>query len=370
MAAETFLLYGPSGTYKTANLGFLALWLYRLTGLRTRLISADGGGWKPIQPLIDVGIVDAWQVSNLDHILPITRKLSKGMWPKVVEERDPKSGKMAKVVRLVMTAPEEWARLGAYANEGVGSLGDGWMRNLVAQGRSISQDVVALWNESTGMPAPGQAEEPEKFGAPSQSHYGFVQNEMPTILGAFRSLPVRWNWWTSHEARGEDDTLGMKTTVLGPAIAGKKAIGKLPTWVGGMIHADSISVDLPAQAAAPAHDGKPATPALSARKESRVRYYFQNHPEPELPGKVWPAKSRLAPQAIPALLDRFPGGWFEPTTEAGLDLYFQAEMDLQAGLTDRLRGEVEETEARLREATAARTAQTAPASPAQPGVHQ
>ena len=351
MAAETLLLYGPSGSYKTANLGFAALWLFRLTGLRTRLISADGGGWKPLQPLIDVGIVDAWQISTLDHILPITRKLSKGDWPTIVEQKDSKTGKIEKRVVLARTSPEQWARIGAYAIEGVTSIGDSWMKNLTAQGRAISQDVVALWNETTGMAAPGQAEEVEKFGAPSQSHYGFVQNEMPIIMGAFRGLPVAWNWWTAHEARGEDDSLGMKTTVLGPSIAGKKAIGKLPAWVGGMIHADTVSVEVPAQG------GKPA------RKESRVRYYFQNHPEPDMPGKAWPAKSRLAPQAIPSLLERFPGGWFEPTTEGGLDGYLQAEMDLQEGLTDRLRGEVEEVEARLKKRVSSAAVTSAAASP-------
>lgn len=351
MAAETLLLYGPSGSYKTANLGFAALWLYRRTGLRTRLISADGGGWKPLQPLIDAGIVDAWQISTLDHILPVTRKLSKGMWPTVREVKDAKTGKIEKAVVLAPTTPEQWARIGAYAIEGVTSVGDSWMKNLTAQGRAISQDVVALWNETTGMAAPGQTEEVEKFGAPSQSHYGFVQNEMPIILGAFRSLPVAWNWWTAHEARGEDDSLGMKTTVLGPSIAGKKAIGKLPAWVGGMIHADTVSVDVSAQGGQP------------ARKESRVRYYFQNHPEPDLPGKSWPAKSRLAAQAIPALLKRFPGGWFEPTTEGGLDLYLQAEMELQGSLTERFKAEVEEVEARLKEAaTAAAAASTASAA--------
>lgn len=338
MAAESLLIYGPSGSYKTANLGFVALWLFRRTGLRTRLISADGGGWKPLQPLVDAGIIEAWQISTLDHVLPITRKLSKGDWPKVVEQKDPQSGKMVKAVVLARTPPAEMARIGAYAIEGVTSIGDSWMKNLTSQGRSISQDVVALWNESTGMAAPGEPDQPEKFGAPSQSHYGFVQNEMPIILGAFRSLPVAWNWWTAHEARGEDDSLGLKTTVLGPSIAGKKAIGKLPAWVGGLIHADTITLDIPAQG------GKPA------RKESRVRYYFQNHPEPDLPGKAWPAKSRLAPQMIPALLDKFPGGYFDPTTDGGLDLYLQAEMDLQAGITEKLKAEVAEIEERLAKA--------------------
>src|SRR5712664_596051 len=51
------LLYGESGVGKTENLGLAALYVWEKYGKISRLVSADGGGWKPLQPYIDLGII-------------------------------------------------------------------------------------------------------------------------------------------------------------------------------------------------------------------------------------------------------------------------------------------------------------------------
>ena len=55
--ARTGLIYGESGTFKTTQIGTLARYIYRRTGKPIRLISADLGGWGPIQQEIDAGLI-------------------------------------------------------------------------------------------------------------------------------------------------------------------------------------------------------------------------------------------------------------------------------------------------------------------------
>jgi hypothetical protein len=55
-AFKADLIYGAGGTTKTSDIGWAALWYYQHTGKKSRLVSGDGGGWEPVQPLVDQGI--------------------------------------------------------------------------------------------------------------------------------------------------------------------------------------------------------------------------------------------------------------------------------------------------------------------------
>jgi len=46
--AELILVYGGTGSFKTAQLHFLAKYVYKKWGKVTQLASCDGGGWKPL----------------------------------------------------------------------------------------------------------------------------------------------------------------------------------------------------------------------------------------------------------------------------------------------------------------------------------
>ena len=82
-------LFGPTHCGKTSLLGTLAQSLYEQRGLKTRLYSGDGGGWAPMQHLVDADIVDAWDLS--EHIYPFetVNNAVRGAWP--VDKADPKS---------------------------------------------------------------------------------------------------------------------------------------------------------------------------------------------------------------------------------------------------------------------------------------
>src|SRR5690349_9943497 len=92
--AHTHLLYGRSGTYKTTQIGYLAWWVWQKFRKRTRLVSADGGGWAPIQKFIDAGIIDACSIAKLDVLkaspLSLIRKLAKGEFIKEIGSGTPK----------------------------------------------------------------------------------------------------------------------------------------------------------------------------------------------------------------------------------------------------------------------------------------
>lgn len=59
------------------------------------------------------------------------------------------------------------------------------------------------------------------------------------------------------------------------------------------------------------------------RQSTRARAWFVRHPDP-VTGLVYPAKPRVAPTMMPKLLERFPGGYFEPTPTSGIDEYLIA----------------------------------------------
>jgi len=57
--AELILVYGGTGSFKTAQLKFLAKYAYKAWGKRTRLASCDGGGWKPLESSVKAGLIEA-----------------------------------------------------------------------------------------------------------------------------------------------------------------------------------------------------------------------------------------------------------------------------------------------------------------------
>ena len=86
MPADTMMVYGESGSTKTSQCMFIAKYIYEEFGLVTDWISSDGGGWKPVedQGMIEVGVVNALDITGRRYILADSRKLMQGWWPQVV----------------------------------------------------------------------------------------------------------------------------------------------------------------------------------------------------------------------------------------------------------------------------------------------
>jgi len=318
MRANTFLIYGESGTFKTTQIGFFAKYIWKKYGKRTRLISADGGGWFPIQKYVDAGIVEPYSISSLvlkartnsegkleyHSPLGVARLLSKGYWPKA---------KDAITATMEPTTAKEWAQIGAYAVEGFTSLGDLFMEELRRDQRPVGESAVGSFT----VVVDGKE---EKFSANNRAHYNFVQNEVHSLVRAFTNLPVHCVLFTAHEGKGEDE--GTREPIRGPAIVGKAATGKAPSWVGDCIHADSYVVQ---------HEVvDPKTNFKSRQLLTKVRMWFVRHPDPVFQNITYPAKLRVDPSQVPEVMKRWPGGYLEPTLESGIDQLLLLEDELTA----------------------------------------
>ena len=300
--ARTHLVYGGSGTFKTTQIGFLAWRTWRKYRKQTRLISADGGGWSPIQKYIDSGIIDAFSVSKLDMLkhspLAIIRRLAKGDW---VEDNGNGTAK------LVSTPPEKMQEVGAYAVEGLTSIGEMWMEELRVRQQRIGEDAIGSF-----------LIDGEKFSNNCRTHYGFVQNEIAGMVKAFSSLPVEHVLFTALEGRGEDEST--REAIRGPAVVGKAVTSRVPAWVGDVVHANSYTAENKVT--------DPKTKFVSVQLETKVRMWFVRHPDENFPTISYPAKLRVPPDQMEKVFKRWPGGFFEPTTTGGIDWLLDLEDEL------------------------------------------
>lgn len=287
--ANSLLVYGDSGRYKTTNVGRFARYMYEKTGKPIRVISADGGGWGPIQGEIDAGIIDALRVVESETPLPLLRKLGQGYWPKGQS--------------LSLDGLDD---VSAYAVESLQSLGTMLMRYIVRSGRKISEEVVGQFIESVSAIEGGAKD--EKFSAPARSHYGFVQNELLGIIANFRALPVERVLFTAGEGKGTDDMTNQ--LVYGPLAIGKALTDRLPYEVGDLLHFQAEAVN----------------------NKLEIRCYFKPHAD-AVTRVVWPAKARIQPSQLGALDKRWPMGYYPLTLEEGIEQYleFQDQARLEEG---------------------------------------
>jgi hypothetical protein len=291
--ANTILVYGETGTFKTSNVGRFARYIYEKTGKPTRLVSADGGGWMPVQAEIDAGIIQALRIVEAEQPLPLLRKLGQGYWP--VDGR------------LVLGGLED---VGAYAVEGLTSIPMLLLRHLVKTGRKVSEEVIGKFTES--IEVDGKKVE-ESFSAPSRSHYGFIQNFVLDMLASFRALPVERVLFTAHEGKGSDDITNQM--VYGPATVGKAITDRLPSEVGDLLHFYAVPVGTP-------------------KSRLEVRCYLDKHPDTQTQ-ILWPAKTRLQPEQLAEFTSKWPDKYFPLTLEQGIEAYlrFQDETRRTTGAT-------------------------------------
>lgn len=307
MRAKTHLAYGESGTYKTSQAGFFAEYVWRKYRKRTRLISGDGGGWAPVEPYIQAGIIIPYSLNSLEEPLTTIRKMSRGMWPVPTS-----TGRAA-------LADTKWesADIGAYIIEGLTSISDLYMESLRKKNTGGEDVTVNLTLDG------------EKFAGNNRSHYNFVQREVHAIVRAFGSLPVAHVLFTAHEGRGEDEST--REAIRGPALAGKAATDKVPSWVGDCLHFEAYPETISVEAAD--DTGKKFK---STQLQTVVRAYFMRHPDPKFPTLTYPAKPRVPPDMMPKLLKKWPGGYIVLKTTGGLDEFLSVEDELEQEATARV----------------------------------
>lgn len=321
--AELICEYGSSGAGKTAEILRLAKFVYARTGKKLRLASCDGGGWKPLESAIKANLIEAWSVSAIENPRSVLRKLSQGFWPEVTN----KNGQLG----LVLRAPSSktWDDVGALAIEGLTSIANIIMRDALNNQRKVAgDDPQAQFSEKVTVAGVDGKEltQEEKYSFASRGNYNDAQRSVYDIITNYRSLPVMYVYTSALETRGEEEDT--RKSIVGPAVIGKAVTSQVGSWVGDLLHADDFFESVPD----PSHKLTDDQKKLGAKQRTmevvRRRVWFMRHPEPTT-GLIFPAKPRVAPEMMPKLLEAFPGGYYEPTHEHGIDRYLEVVEGLQ-----------------------------------------
>lgn len=230
-------------------IGRAAWYIYETYGQITRLISADGGGWDPIKPEIEAGIIEPFNLLVCDEPLGTLKWIYDGYWPTVRGNK-----------REYIKVDWETANVGCMAVEGLTSIAQMLMSDMIEKGRKTSEEIVAK-----------MVIENLTFGVGGRSHVGFVQQQINNMIIGFKSLPLKKIIYTALEHVGEDKS---KKVILGPSIIGQAATATIGGKVGDMIH---------------------LVPTVNDKDKSiEVRGWFANHEDSVIKGPVWPAKCRNA----------------------------------------------------------------------------
>lgn len=199
----TILLFGPTGSGKTAQIGELAEYYFKQSHKRTRLYSADRGGWETIKPYVELGVIEAIPMFG-DPWLWINnavqgKKLLNGVWQPGIEQD-----------------------IAMYAFEGMTSMCDAvmsWMAEAASRGVNIGGG--GSFNFKVG-----EGADKLNIGSNNMAHYSVAQQQIYEKSTQSQNLPGTV-LWTAGDRRGEDDVNG---GVVGPQLAGKAMTGEVPRW--------------------------------------------------------------------------------------------------------------------------------------------
>ncbi len=333
---STMVVYGPTGSRKTTQIGEFAKYIYETTGKQTRLISVDGGGYGTIQNYINAGIIVPWRLVEEENVKAAIIKASRGAWPKELRNGLRSSS--------LIVEPNQAGRkaalkdVGAYAVEGWTSISKTVIRDAVRKGQKISEDVVGQFGETLDGEVIDQEEVRKRkasgadmegvelFGAPARAHYGFVQNFIQDVIRNFSALPVDRVLYTALEGKGEDKFT--KDVSYGPDTAGSALTASIPAFVGDCLHFEDYKKEAGTD---------PANPSQKL-VELGVRAWFQSHPDSNAANKaMWPAKTRVASDMVEEFRRQMgPAGYFD-LKQKSLGDYLRVQDELLAKGTERLK---------------------------------
>jgi energy-coupling factor transporter ATP-binding protein EcfA2 len=204
---RTILLYGRTRSGKSTQLSELAAHIYKTTGKLTRLYTADRGGVDPIQPLIDLGVIELVSMENT----PVWIFLNKAVQGYV---RDT-AGKWV---------PGKNENIGMFAFESMTAFADALMADMAikaAAGVSIGGGAnISFLAQGDG--------ETVKISGSNMAMYGCAQTRITEEVWTSQKLNAPYILWTASVSKDEDTASSNK--VLGPAVCGKALTSEIPRW--------------------------------------------------------------------------------------------------------------------------------------------
>ena len=209
MSATTILLYGRTNSGKSTQIGVLAEDVFRRTGKRTRLYTADKGGVGPVAPYIDLGIIEVVEIGGSDPWI-FLNKAATG------HTRDA-SGKWV----LDKTRNSE---IGFYAFEsahGIAKLLKLDIERKAALGINVGGDTASSFEVKDGT-------DTLKIGATKgYQKFSIPQDRIWQEMLESQKLPAEYVMWTAGLSKDDDEVSTNK-------VAGPDVIGRALTGVIGM----------------------------------------------------------------------------------------------------------------------------------------
>jgi hypothetical protein len=255
--ATSCLLYGDSGDGKTALIGELAEHVFATSGKITRLYCADPGGWRTVQPYVDLGIIEAIDCLSLQRPWEWTMAIVRG--------------KVPTPLGAWVLDPERNAKVGMYAFEGFTGIADVLMQDLA---RKAAEGI----NIGGQAPATKFQEGDAKIAGNSPAHYGNVQTQLTMAAQESFHLAAEYVVWTALARRATDNDTN--APILGPQIVGKALTSEAPRWFAYTFRAMATPPD------------------AITKKEGSHTLFFDDHTDITMPGAKGLGNSRAPLDAV------------------------------------------------------------------------
>jgi len=224
--ATSILGYGRTNSGKSTQIGLLAEDVFVKTGKKTRLATADKGGLDPVQPYIDLGIIEPVEIGNSSPWI-FLNKVVRGY------TRDA-SGKW-------ILDTKKNADIGFWAFESLRGIAENLKMDM---SRKAAEGINIGGGSNISFQVQGDGET-LKIGGGNMAHFGVAQERITEELWESLKLPGQYIMWTSSVSKDDDTNSGGK--VLGPDVIGKALTAEVPRWFHYTFRIDV----LPAQGAKP-----------------------------------------------------------------------------------------------------------------------
>lgn len=217
--AQSILMYGPTGSFKSSNCAEFIEWVYTRYGGITRGLFGDNYG--PMKRQVQDGLLVPWDLTTTADPLACILLAGDGYWPEQLKDGVPVGSKLVK---------GNFTGVSAYVIEGFKENADLFMR-LMERKRQATGEPLVGEHASTAF---GQT---VSYAVGSRGTYQFVQNQTHRYFKlGFKGLPVEWIAATSH------DYAKKKDGVYGVAVAGSALAKVVPQWFDHCLHFEKIVV--------------------------------------------------------------------------------------------------------------------------------
>jgi hypothetical protein len=292
---NSFLFYGRSGVGKSTQAKYIAQYVYDKWGKKTRYLALDTGSlWKPVQKLIDAGIVEPLLVPTAPEFNPMAtmRKLRRGEWP-----QDNTIKQSEKIGLNNWKNPNVWL---PWTDKNTAEIGAYFVDSITEYANALLYDSRAKNVRGGNDSGPARVEDGEQAGMNTQTHYAEAQSETCAGMTAFFMLPIHIAAFTALEDTGQEDVGGVTRPTLGPMLVGQKAITKAPARVLNNIRMVSEGVG----------------------SKRVVRGWYEEHPS-AIATMKWPSKIALEPEQWEEFWKIHPNGYIPLTLEKGIGEFLE-----------------------------------------------